>query len=296
MLPRILNHKGLRSFGPCAVPLFLLLSGYLFSGHDSEDWQVLFDGTSTSAWREVGTSEFPDDVWIMEDDCLRLVSNTSDGKDIITLEQYGDFELTLEWKISKGGNSGIKYLVQEGGHAAELAGLRKVAAVAAAACVVFSALLFLNAFRRRRRWLIPVAAILAGLSIFGLFRVVRISQPVGNAIGLEFQLYDDWEIRQPDRNLSTGALYDLIAPVENVVNPPGEFNSGKIIVRGFQVEHWINGTRVLGYQLNSEELAERIANSKFKGYLHFGEKGSGHIALQNHGDAIWFRSIKIRPL
>jgi hypothetical protein len=269
----------------------------LIAENQSQRWEVLFDGTSTSAWRELGSSEFPGDVWIVEEGCLTLLPNLSDGKDLITLKQYRDFEFKFEWKISEGGNSGIKYLVREDKYNPDRTRLRNLALLLVVCCTLSGSILFLVGFKARgRRWLLTLAGFLVALDLLGIYGLFRFSRPTGNAVGLEFQLYDDWKLRSTDKNYSSGALYDLIAPSENVVNPAGVFNTGRIVVNGHRVEHWINGTRILEYELDSLLLKERIAQSKFKRNRIFGRKSSGHISLQNHGDAVWFRNLRIRPI
>ena len=269
----------------------------LISEDQLTGWEVLFGGESTVAWREVGSQDFPGDVWVVQDGCLRLLPNTSDGKDLISLKQYGDFELRFEWNISEGGNSGIKYMVQEGEADPDQARLRRWALVTAFCFLLLSAVIGFIAFKWRKSLLMIVfGGVAAGLSLLSFYGAFRFSQSIGNAVGLEFQLYDDSNIEVPNKNLSSGALYDLIAPVANAVRPPGEFNQGRILVRGPHVEHWINGIKILDYELDSEFLRERIANSKFHRTPQFGQKSPGHISLQNHRDEIWFRDIRICPL
>jgi len=262
----------------------------------SSDWEVLFDGTSTSSWREVGMPEFPSDVWVVEDGCLRLLPNSADGKDLISRKRYGEFDLRFEWKLSEGGNSGVKYIVREDQIDPKRARLRRwllaVAACSLLACLIIGRFYLRD---RRSRLFAGLGGAVAGLGILSIYAACQLSQPTGNAVGLEFQLYDDPETGQLTRNLSSGALYDLIAPEKNRTRPSAEFNSGRVVVRGSRVQHWINGARILEYELGSAFLNERIADSKFHSTPNFGEKGVGHISLQNHRDSIWFRSIVIRP-
>jgi len=262
----------------------------------SGNWEVLFDGTSTSSWREVGMPEFPSDVWVVEDGCLRLLPNSADGKDLISRKRYSQFDLRFEWKISEGGNSGVKYLVHEDLMDPKRAQLRRwVLAVAAGSLLVF--LIVARFYLRNRKSGVTavLGGIVAGVGLLSIYAAFQLSQPTGNAVGLEFQLYDDGGTSQLNKNLSSGALYDLIAPEKNMTRPVGEFNSGRIVVRGARVQHWINGARILEYELGSAFLKARIADSKFHSAPDFGEKGAGHISLQNHRDSVWFRNIVIRP-
>ena len=95
---------------------------------------------------------------------------------------------------------------------------------------------------------------------------------------------------------SAGALYALLAPQGKVLEPVGQFNQARLIVRGQHVEHWLNGTRVLQFQMDDPELKDRIAQSKFAPHPLFGQRRSGHIGLQHHGQEIWFRNIRVRRL
>lgn len=115
--------------------------------------------------------------------------------------------------------------------------------------------------------------------------------------GLEMQILDD--TKHPDgKNLKTsaGALFDLSAPTNKQLRPVGEYNKARLIVRNNHVQHWLNGRRVLEYDLGSDNLKALIAASKFKNFPHFAQNREGYIALQHHGDEVWFRNIRIREL
>lgn len=119
-------------------------------------------------------------------------------------------------------------------------------------------------------------------------------------IGFEFQLLDNE--RHPDgvkggRLHQTGGLYDLIEPATDTkMNPPGQWNSSRLVVNGNKIEHWLNGVKTVAFEIGSDDLKERIANSKYKKVPGFGEKKAGPILLQDHGDAVSFRNVKIRVL
>lgn len=119
------------------------------------------------------------------------------------------------------------------------------------------------------------------------------------APGPEYQLLDD--DAHPDGKAGpkrqTASLYDILPPAaDKPLKPPGEWNHSRIVVRGNQVEHWLNGAKVLDYELGSEELKAAIADSKFKNEAGFGDKISGHIMITDHADACSFRNIKILPI
>jgi hypothetical protein len=113
--------------------------------------------------------------------------------------------------------------------------------------------------------------------------------------GPEMQVLDD--TRHSDGKTpetSAGSLFGLIAPVNKVLRPVGEFNRARLVVNNGHVEHWLNGTRVLEYDLGSDVLAGLISKSKFKNFPKFAHVSNGHIALQYHGDDVWFRNIRVR--
>jgi len=118
-------------------------------------------------------------------------------------------------------------------------------------------------------------------------------------IAHEYQVIDD--ARHPDAKIgphrATAALYDAIAaPATKVLKPAGEMNSGRILVNGMHVEHWLNGKKVIEYELESDALKAAKAKSKFKDEAGWGTKLRGHILLQDHGDEVAFRNIRIKEL
>ena len=95
---------------------------------------------------------------------------------------------------------------------------------------------------------------------------------------------------------SAGSLYALYPPTEDVVNPAGEWNHVRVVARGPSVEHWLNGTKIVEYEVGSPDWERRVADSKFAEYPEFGESLDGRIGLQDHGDVVWFRDVRIRPI
>jgi Domain of Unknown Function (DUF1080) len=115
--------------------------------------------------------------------------------------------------------------------------------------------------------------------------------------GPEMQVLND--DRHPDgRNpkTSAGSLYALIAPTNKTLKPVGDYNKVRLVVRNGHVQHWLNGKKVVEYDLGSDSLKESIAQSKFKDYPHFAQNRKGHVALQYHGDEVWYRNVRIRAL
>ena len=95
----------------------------------------------------------------------------------------------------------------------------------------------------------------------------------------------------------TASFYDVLPPTDQKpVKPAGEWNSSRIFVQGNHVEHWLNGSKVLEYELGSEQVKAGVAASKFKKFPDFGTKIKGHIMLTDHHDEAWYRNLKIREL
>lgn len=124
--------------------------------------------------------------------------------------------------------------------------------------------------------------------------------PSGSVLGCEYQMIDDENNKDikndEDGKRLTAGLYELFEAENKMVNPHGEWNKGRIIVKGKQVEHWLNGVMVLEYERGSDAFMEAKAKSKFKDVEDFGTMESGHILLQDHSDKVYFRKIKIMEL
>jgi hypothetical protein len=198
----------------------------------SEGWIMLFDGNSLSGWRSL-KREKPGAGWKVADGAI---TRTAASGDLLTVGEFGDFELSLEWKITAGANSGIIYRV--------------------------------------------------GLAAEQTFHT-----------GPEYQILDGIKARDRiDPKHATGALYDLVAPSKDKTRPIGQWNESRIIVKGWQVQHWLNGEKIVEIDLASPEGQALIAASKFRTMPDFARLPRGHIALQDHDESVSFRNIRIREL
>lgn len=210
-----------------------------------EGWTLLWDGKSPEGWRGAKLNEFPSNGWKMEDGILKVMKSggaeSANGGDIVTKRKYTNFILKVDFKITEGANSGVKYFVNP-----------------------------------------------------------DMNKGAGSAIGCEFQILDD--DKHPDAKLGVkgnrklGSLYDLIpAPVNKPFNKK-EFNTAMVIVKGDHVEHWLNGVKLIEYTRQNEMWNALVAYSKYKNWPDFGNAEAGNILLQDHGDEVWFRNIKIKEL
>ncbi|MDT0642792.1 DUF1080 domain-containing protein [Zunongwangia sp. F363] len=219
----------------------------LTSSEKENGWKLLWDGKTTDGWRGARLDDFPENGWIIKDGVLTVLASggaeSAAGGDIVTEDLYGDFELKVDFKITKGANSGIKYYVD-----------------------------------------------------------TDINKGPGSSIGLEYQILDDEN--HPDAKLgnhegsrTVASLYDLIkADPDKPINSVGEWNTAHIISRDNHVEHWLNGVKVLEYERGSENFRKLVSESKYDKWPNFGELKEGRILLQDHGNRVSFKNIKIKEL
>jgi hypothetical protein len=203
----------------------------------SADWIALFDGSDLSQWRGFRRDDVPAS-WRVEDGTLAFtpLDDGAQRGDLITREQFSDFELELEWRISPGGNSGIMYRVSE-------------------------------------------------------------DHPQTWHSGPEMQVLDDDAHQDGITPMQrSGALYDLIAAPDGIARPAGEWNQVRIVLQGDRIQQWLNGRQTADIEIGSDEWNRIVGASKFGEMPGFAANRSGHIALQDHGDAVWFRNVRIRPL
>ncbi|MEM6705561.1 MAG: DUF1080 domain-containing protein [Acidobacteriota bacterium] len=202
----------------------------------ADGWQLLFDGNSLEHWRGFKMEELPAG-WKVEDGTIVFAPPESGTRgDIVTKEQFENFELVVEWAVTPAGNSGIFFRVSE------------------------------DASRTY-------------------------------STGPEFQILDNGGHRDGQRaETSAAANYALHAATSDVTRPVGEFNEARLRVDGDQVTHWLNGEKVVEYRLWTDEWKAMVAASKFASMPGYGLNKRGHIALQDHGDLVRFRNVKVRRL
>jgi len=218
------------------------------SAHEkASGWHLLYDGHTSNGWRGATMTTFPAKGWEYKDGVMHVLPSAgkeeSGGGDIVTNDMYSTFDLSFEFKITPGANSGVKYFVT-------------------------------------------------------LSEVTK-----GSAIGLEYQVLDDK--LHPDAKLGRNgdrpmaSLYDLIPAKkpERFIRPIGAWNTGRIIVYpNNHVEQYFNGVKVLEYERGSKEFRDLVAISKYVIWKNFGEAKEGHILLQDHGNEVFFRSIKVKRI
>jgi hypothetical protein len=206
-------------------------------------WQLLFDGQTTNGWHTYGKQN-AGKAWKVEDGALHLDAAAKkgapdDGGDIVTHEEFDNFDLQLDWKISKNGNSGIMIYVKED--------------------------------------------------------AAKYGEPYFT--GPEMQVLDN--AGHPDGKIfkhHAGDLYDLIASPKDASNPVGEWNHAEIVANHGKLDLYLNGEHTAGTNMWDDNWRKMIAGSKFKAWPDFGTFKKGHIDLQDHGDDVWFRNIKIKRL
>lgn len=211
----------------------------------AQGWKLLWDGKSSEGWRGAKLASFPAKGWNIENGVLKVQKSTggesTNGGDIVTIKKYKNFELSVDFKITQGANSGIKYFVD-----------------------------------------------------------TELNKGAGSSIGCEFQILDDKQ--HPDAKLGVkgnrtlGSLYDLIPAPENKPFRNNFFNTARIVVKGNKVEHYLNDVKIIEYERGTQMWNALVNYSKYSVWPDFGLAAEGHILLQDHGDEVWFKNIKIKEL
>lgn len=236
------------------IPQYSYLTNTLTEYERANGWELLWDGKTTKGWRGAKLDVFPKKGWHIAND--KLVVDKAEGEesgnggDIVTEKKYENFILEVDFRITKGANSGIKYFVD-----------------------------------------------------------TEMNKGAGSSIGCEFQILDD-EVH-PDAKLGKGgnrtlaSLYDLITANAQNFNSelPNKkrqnkyaWNRARVVVAGADVEHYLNGILVVKYNRSGQQWKDQVATSKYKDWPNFGENKSGNILLQDHGDEVYFKNIKVKEL
>ena len=210
-----------------------------------EGWALLWDGKTANGWRGAKISNFPEIGWVIDNGILKVLKSgggeSTNGGDIVTTRKYKNFILSVDFKITEGANSGVKYFVNP-----------------------------------------------------------DLNKGEGSAIGCEFQILDD--DKHPDAKLGVrgnrklGSLYDLIPAPENKPFNKKDFNTAVVVVKDNKVEHWLNGVKILEYERNNDMWKALVNYSKYRDWPNFGNAAEGNILLQDHGDEVWFKNVKIKEL
>ena len=204
--------------------------------------------------------------------------------ELTSAEKAEGWKLLFDGKTTAGWRSFKKQTFPDKGWVVENGTLKKVANVQGGDIITTNTF---EQFDLRWEWKIPAKAN-NGIKYF-------ITEERGGPIGHEYQMIDDATVNNPKQR--TASFYDVLPPFEHsALKAPGEWNQSRVLVQGDRVEHWLNGVKVLEYQLGGEKVKAAVAASKFKDVKGFGERLKGHILLTDHRDEASFRSIKIREL
>jgi hypothetical protein len=260
--------------------LLLILSAFALSAADNtlttaekkEGFKLLFDGKTFNNWRDPSKETPPGDSWAIEEGSLTTRPRALRQEDLISAKSYGDFELRFSWKVSEGGNTGLKYR-QQG--------------------TVYMDPVYKGPFE---------AMVQAQIKQPTYERAKLAADARGQeyTIAFEMQLIDD--LRHPDAKKSadrtTGALYSMMTPAKHPAHPAGEWNDARLILRARHFEHWINGELALSGTLDDPaalaSLKKRWENGPVVYDILAHAKTTGQFSLQHHGDKVWFKNIRIK--
>lgn len=211
----------------------------------NDGWELLWDGKTTNGWRAAKGTTFPKGGWAIDNGVLKVINangaESANGGDIVTISKYKNFELTVDFKITDGANSGIKYFVD-----------------------------------------------------------TDLNKGEGSSIGCEFQILDDK--LHPDAKLGVkgnrklGSLYDLIPAPTDKFFRKSDFNTARIVVRGNKVIHYLNDIKMVEYERGTQMWSALVNYSKYGVWPNFGNATEGNILLQDHGNEVLFKNIKIKVL
>ena len=227
------------------IPQVNCIANTISEEEKAQGWKLLWDGKTTEGWRGAKLKTFPENGWKIENGVLKVLKSgggeSTNGGDIVTTRKYKNFELSVDFMITKGANSGIKYFVD-----------------------------------------------------------TELNKGEGSSIGCEFQILDD--NNHPDAKLGVkgnrklGSLYDLIPAPANKPFRGGFFNNARIVVKDSKVEHYLNDIKIVEYERGTQMWQALVNYSKYSVWPGFGEAAEGNILLQDHGDEVWFKNIKIKEL
>jgi hypothetical protein len=237
---------------PATPSSALAVPNTLSAAERAAGWRLLFDGATLAGWRGLGYDSVPSAHWRVANGAIEKIASgdvpkmpdgqPASGGDLMTIRTFHDFELSFEWRVAPGANSGVKYNVSEE------------------------------------------------------FSLKHASNHA--ALGFEYQVLDD--SLSEDNKLAShraGALYDLIAPdSKKHLKPVGEWNASRIVFRGNHGEHWLNGEKIVDFDLGTPRMDSALAASKYHSIAGFADRRDGHIILQDHGDEAFYRTIKIREV
>ncbi|MFN7934662.1 MAG: DUF1080 domain-containing protein [Bryobacteraceae bacterium] len=232
----------------------------------SQEWTVLFDGHGTESWRTATGNEFPATSWEVKDGWLQTIPSPLFAQDLWTREKYRNFELEFEWRVEANGNSGVKYLIQDWLHGRQVNGRPVVG----------------KPHEPMDR---------SGLTTAdGAFEYT---------IGYEYQLIEEESLPASMGPIQrTGALYGMLEPLHVTPIRAGQVHHSRLVVKGDHVEHWLDGERVLAFDIGSPDWEKGTARlSRSAGaMMHQLQNRDTPIALQHHSSRVAFRNVRVRRL